>query len=210
MGWLASTAVIAWACTIGCAVSVLWVRGWIRRLRRLALVAVGVSFSVLLTALLILARAWEAFSGETLVATVTTQPVSQDAFILSYVPAGRTTSLVRAPFAADQWSISGGVIKWHPWLTALGLPSYHHPMRLEGRCSSPERQRIHPPTVVSLSASSTDRWWEWCYRWARWLPVIEAVYGSSAYVYAEPGVTHEIYVTPSGYLIKKRRMQPRE
>ena len=103
----------------------------------------------------------------------------------------------------NQWSISGGIVKWHPWLTAMGLKSYQRPLRLSGQFADLERQRTNFPTVHPL-ASQTDWVWEWLYRLDPYLPFVEAVYGSAAYAYVEPGVIQEVFVTPSGYVIKRR------
>lgn len=174
------------------------------RLRRGLVALVCAALGMACAALLVLAHAFGSFAGETLVATVTTQRTSPDAFILTYHPAewpveveGRTVSL-----EGDQWMISGGIVKWHPWLTMLGLPSYQKPLRLSGQFSRAEQQRRRPPSVEVLEPG-VDRLWEWCYRAAAYLPFVEAVYGSAAFVYVEPGVTQEVYVTPSGYLIKR-------
>ena len=50
-----------------------------------------------------------------------------------------------------------------------------------------------------------DRVWEWLYRAEPSVPFIDAVYGSAAYVYVESGTIQEIYVTPSGYVIKRQK-----
>ena len=86
----------------------------------------------------------------------------------------------------------------------MGVRSYHQPRRLSGQCADLERQRAQPPTVYPL-APDVDWIWELAYRLDPYLPFVEAVYGSSAYAYVEAGVTQEVYVTPSGYLIKRGR-----
>ena len=112
----------------------------------------------------------------------------------------RTTRIFR--LRGDQWTISGGIVKWHPWLTALGLRSYHKPSRVSGQFSELQRQRHNWPTVEALEPD-TDRFWEVLYWADPYLPFVEAAYGSSAYVYVEPQWVQEVYVTPSGYLIKR-------
>ena len=94
-----------------------------------------------------------------------------------------------------------------PLLTALGWKSYHRPMRLSGQFSSAAQQRSHLPTVSVLEPAVIDRLWEGAYWADAYLPFVEAVYGSSAYVYVQPGLVQEIYVTPSGYLIKSPRQE---
>ena len=160
----------------------------------------------LLGALLLVLHAFHVLAGETLVASVTTQRLSPETFEVTYLPAGAGPSdALRAQLRGDQWAVSGGVVKWHPWLTALGVPNYHKPLRLSGQFARLERLRLEPPSVAAIGPLQEDRLWEALYRWAPALPGIEAVYGSSAYVYVEPRITQEIYVTSSGYLIKRAR-----
>jgi len=75
-------------------------------------------------------------------------------------------------------------------------------MRISGQFSRLDQQRARPPTVYPVGPL-IDRVWEAFYRADPYLPFVEAVYGSSAYVYVEPGVAQEVYVTSSGYLIKR-------
>jgi len=184
--------------------------GWGVRLRRGLAALACAGLGVLCGTLLVLVHAFGSFAGETLVATVTTRRVAPDEFVLTYHPAewpaevpGRAMSL-----QGDQWMISGGIVKWHPWLTALGLRSYHKPLRLSGQ-SSRAAQPGGRLTTVEVLEPGVDRFWEWLYRADPYLPFVEAVYGSAAYVYVEPDVTQEVYVTPSGYLIKRRQRKNR-
>jgi hypothetical protein len=205
--FLAVTTVIIWLISLWLGVSGLRGRGLVRKLRRLLAAGACASLGVVLGTLLIVLHAFHAFSGETLVAQVTTRRLSPGAFELTYTPApagGGEATAKRVQLRGDQWSINGGIVKWHPWLTAIGLRSYHKPTRLSGQFSNLEQQRSRLPTVYPLEPHA-DRLWEALYWFDPHLPFVEAVYGSSAYVYVEPGVVQEIYVTPSGYLIKRSR-----
>ena len=196
---------LMWFMALGLGMSAVRRPGLVRKLRRLLVAAVFAILGILLGALLILLHLFYAFSGETLIAQVTTQRLSPGEFELTYTPANSPEDLsTRIHLRGDQWSISGGVVKWHPWLTAVGVRSYHKPMRLSGQFSNVEQQRTHLPTVYPLEPGA-DRFWEALYWADPYLPFVEAVYGSSAYVYVEPDVVQEIYVAPSGYLIKRAR-----
>ena len=202
MVWLAAASIMVWLISFGFIVGAVRGPGIVRRMKRLFAAAVWSMFGVLLGGLLILMHAFHAFTGETLVAQVTIQSLAPGETALTYRPApGGPPQTVR--IRGDQWAVSGGIIKWHPWLTVAGLTSYHKPMRISGQFSSLERQRTQPPTVYALEPG-TDAVWECAYRLSRYLPVIDAVYGSSAYAYINPGDTYDVYVTPSGYVINRR------
>ena len=204
MSFLAAATTVIWGLALFFGLRVFARGSWLVRLRRL-LVTIGcAALGMLCATLLVVGRAFGAFVGETLVATVTTQRAAPNEFLLTYRPAqqpgaagARTVSLL-----GDQWMISGGIVKWHPWLTALGLPSYHKPLRLSGQFSRADQHRSRPPSVEVLEPR-VDRLWEWFYRADPYLPFVEAVYGSAAYVYVEPDWVQDVYVTPSGYLIKR-------
>ena len=182
--------------------------GLLKMLQQLLAATILACAGLLLSGFLLLVHFFQAFAGETLVATITTRRLSSASFELSYAPSGtgEDARTQKIQLEGDQWWISGGIVKWHPWLTALGLSSYHKPMRLGGQFSHPG---THGQTLQSdfLDLSpGTDWFWEMLYRLDPYLPCIEAVYGSSAYVYVEPRWTQEVYVTPSGYLIKRARI----
>ncbi|MBI4598102.1 MAG: hypothetical protein HY737_06880 [Candidatus Omnitrophica bacterium] len=174
----------------------------LRAIQRALVTTVIIVILLLAAALFAALHALQAFSSETLVGTVTTQPLSAEAFDLTYVPAASPLQRHTARLHGDQWVISGGIVKWHPWLTALGVPSYHRPRLISGQFSDPATQRARFPTVYELTPNA-DWVWELLYWIKPLLPFIEAVYGSSAYVYVEPGITQSVYVTPSGYLINR-------
>ena len=203
MPLLMLSTITVWGVSLWCVVKALRGPGIVRRLRWLIVGAGSGGLGGLLAALLVILQAFQAFSGETLVARVTMRRMAPEEFELTYAPSDVTSPVATVRLRGDQWAISGGIVKWHPWLTALGLKSYHRPTRLAGQFSSLAQQRTQLPTVYSL-IPDRDWLWERLYWLAPALPFIEAVYGSSAYVFVEPRATFELYVTPSGYLIKRR------
>jgi hypothetical protein len=150
----------------------------------------------------VISHALQALGDETLVAEVVVRRLGPEQAEVTYRPAqGGAPRTFR--LQGDHWAVSGGIIKWHPLLTAMGLKSDHKPLRISGQFSSLQRQRSTLPTVFPLEPG-TDLVWEVVYRLSSALPFIEAVYGSSAYTYLEPDRIQAIYVTPSGYLIKRQ------
>jgi hypothetical protein len=203
MDWLLVATAGVWLLALWSALGVLRGPGVLRRARRLADMAFCAVLGLVLAGLLVITRAFLAFSGETFVAQIATRRVSPLEFELTYTPASNSPAR-QVRLRGDQWTVSGGIVKWHPWLTALGWTSYHKPMRLSGQFSRLEEQRRQTPSVEPLYEPGVDRVWETFYWADPALPFVEAVYGSSAYAYVEPDAVQEIYVTPSGYLIKRK------
>ncbi len=203
-------AVLAWAFAALAIAAGIRGPGLVRRLQALVVGLALVCLALLLTGGVVLLRAFESFAGETLVAKVRCHRTGPEAFELTYLPADAPPSSVRTiSLRGDQWAIAGGIVKWHRWLTAAGVPTYHRVLRLSGQFSDVARERQHPPTVEAL-APETDLVWELLYKADPYLPFVEAVYGSAAFVYAEPGRVQEVYVTPSGYMIKRAPFAPLE
>jgi hypothetical protein len=203
MRWLVIVTIVVWALALWSAIGIVRGPGIFGRARRLFNTVFYGSFGAVLLTALIFLRAFLAFSGETHVAEVTTRRLSPVDFELTYTPVGagqgRTVTL-----RGDQWTVSGGIVKWHRWLTAAGWPSYHKPIRVSGQFSDLAAQRREPATAESVAEPGVDRFWEAAYWADPYLPFVDAVYGSSAYAYVEPGAIQDVYVTPSGYLIKNR------
>ncbi len=217
MGSLGAATLVAWLVGLGCLVQMARVRGLLRRFRWFVATLIFASVGIGLGSTLLILQTMQMFAGETLIARVTTQRLGDDEFELEYVPlpaprarqAGvDATALqpIHTRLRGNQWMVSGGIVKWHPWLTVLGLKSYHKPLRLSGQYSDLNQQRTHLPTVHALAPN--DRVWEALYWATPYLPFIDATYGSSALVYVEPSTTFEVFVSPTGYLIKRRAGRP--
>lgn len=191
-----------WLVSLWGFIAVLRGPGVVRRLSRLVSVLVRLGIALALSSIVILLHFFRTFSSETLVAHVAAKKLGELQFLVTYIPVDDSPP-VEAEIAGDQWSVSGGIVKWHPLLTVFGFKSYHCPMRLSGQFADITQQRSHLPSVVALKPFGLDRFWEALYWMDPYLPMVEAVYGSSAYAYLEPAIIQDVYVSNSGYLIKR-------
>ena len=176
--------------------------------------------NLLLTLLTLLCLAWVVASGALAVALRTyavftrEEPVATVAcvrldgmpphFQVRYTPVGQPgTNLSPQTFelVGDQWTVSGEILKWHPWLTLAGFRPVHKPTRISGRFANIALERALQPTAFDLNGG-TDFLWSCLHRYGRWLPFAEAVYGNDVFTYADPDRTFTIYITPSGYIVK--------
>ena len=164
----------------------------------LAALACGVAALMLAATL----RVYQVFTAETLVARVRCEaPGPGSRFRLQYTPVGGLAETY--DLAGDQWAIDGEIVKWHPRLVLLGFKTVHKPTRIGGRFSNIYRETAQPPTAFELNGG-LDPAWQTLYRLRSYVPGVEAVYGSSAYTFVEPGVEELVYVTTSGYLVKPK------
>lgn len=102
---------------------------------------------------------------------------------------------------ADEWVIEGRIIKWEDIFNLFGARTYWRLERIRSRFYDTEAEKRNAAFIFDLQ-DGPDRVWFFVYRLKRFLPFIDAVYGSSAFVPFEAGKDFEVYVTKSGLLIK--------
>lgn len=208
MGWLALLGILtglvgAWQLRLA-----LVRPGLLVRLRRAVAGLVFGALAALSLGLVVALRSFEAFAASRPVARVQCRWVGERTFDLRWIALQDGSPQAPRTFRlnGDQWSVSGGIVKWHPWLTALGVPSYQKVTRISGRYASLQEEIAQPPTAVELNGG-VDRWWKWLYRLDPYLPFVEAVYGSAAFLSVNPTLDAQVEATPSGYLIRQVRRQ---
>lgn len=105
------------------------------------------------------------------------------------------------PFKADEWVIEGRIIKWKGFLSLLGLKSYYHLERISGRYFDIEKEKTMPRIAYSLM-EKPDKLWFFVYKYQKLFPIIDAVYGSSAFVPFAPGKRFQIFITNTGFMLR--------
>ncbi len=193
-----------------CLIGVVRGYGLMAKLRYLLLAMVFGTFGSLCLGLELALHAFQAFEASAPVAEVRTRWVGEQAFELTWTPV--KDNIWERPVAqtfqlkGDQWAVSGGIVKWAPWLTAIGFASYHKPTRISGRYVNTVEETQTAPTAYDLNGGMDSLWW-WFYRMTPYLPFIHATYGSTAYTFANPAIVCEVSITPSGYMIASTRPQ---
>ena len=160
-----------------------------------AAAAVGVAVLTLAAGL----RVYDVFTRETLIARVHCTTLAPQQFLLRYqsVDGARREYALRG----DEWMMDGLILKWHPCLILLGLQTVQKPVRIGGRYTDVHDQTANYPIAYDLNGG-VDWTWRLLQAVGRYWPGVEAVYGSSAYVPADPGVAYGVYAAASGYMIK--------
>ncbi|MDX1514455.1 MAG: hypothetical protein R3174_12015 [Gammaproteobacteria bacterium] len=102
----------------------------------------------------------------------------------------------------DEWQIDARVLKWHGFANLLGLDSHYRLERLSGRFADLATERIGPRTVYSLASPAGLDLWAIANRYKKWIPMVDAIYGSAAYLPMANGARFEISVTQSGLVAR--------
>lgn len=101
----------------------------------------------------------------------------------------------------DDWQLDARVVKWTGLGTLLGLPPLYRLERLSGRYENLQQARSQVPGVVGLSRDPglalTD-----LNRYARWMPLEDARYGSATYLPMANGAEYAVSLSNTGLLAR--------
>ncbi|GAB4114587.1 MAG: hypothetical protein Tsb0027_03640 [Wenzhouxiangellaceae bacterium] len=116
----------------------------------------------------------------------------------------------------DDFRIEAQFTKWQLWTRLLDLQPYYRLERLSGRYQDHDEELSKPRSVVDLTRLSEDasalplpelnQLAGWL---PDWLPLLDARYGSAAYLPMRDGASYRIMVTSSG-LIARAQQAPAE
>jgi len=102
----------------------------------------------------------------------------------------------------DEWQIDARVLKWHGAAVLIGFDTLYRLDRLSGRYRDLSKERTGPRTVYSLSEEPGLDLWMIAKRYARWIPWVDAVYGSATYMPMVDGAHYIVSVSSSGLLAR--------
>lgn len=102
----------------------------------------------------------------------------------------------------DEWQIDARVLKWHGFANLLGLDSHYRLERLSGRFADLATERSGPRTVFTLARPAGLDLWDIAHRHERWIPLVDAIYGSAAYLPMANGARFEVSITQSGLIAR--------
>ena len=202
-----STLVIAGVCLL--LVGALFVRaGWSSvRGGRWAGGGVRALLGVLLLALAALAatitigiHGYRALTLEVLAANVKTEPVGPQRFRATIVLPDRRLAMYE--LAGDAFYIDAHILKWHPAANLLGLHTAYELDRVGGRYNAIADERTKPHTMYSLAPARRLDLFSLARRFPLFRPLVDAEYGSAAFVAATRPVEYEVRVSTTGLLMR--------
>jgi hypothetical protein len=102
----------------------------------------------------------------------------------------------------DEWQIDARVLKWHGTAVLIGFDTLYRLDRLSGRYWDLSKERTGPRTVYSLSEEPGLDLWMIAKKYARWIPWVDAVYGSATYMPMVDGAHYTVSVSSTGLLAR--------
>lgn len=110
-------------------------------------------------------------------------------------PSGETQHLA---LRGDEWQIDARVLKWRALANIAGFDTAYRLERIAGRYSNIDQERNAPRTVYALNPPDRVDVWTLVRAWHRYVPWIDALYGSAVYLPMTDGALYEVVVTQSG------------
>lgn len=184
----------------------------LRRLRRIRLFTgtlqslVGLALMVLAAAAFLVAPSlysYHRFTHETAVAELNFKRSAPQQFRTLLTPAEGSSQVFE--MQGDEWQLDARVLKWRGLGTLIGLDGIYRLERLSGRFRDLQRERQGPRSVHAL-ARADDRWdiWTLAQRYNRWLPLVDAVYGSAAYLPMADGARFDVNLGTQGLIARPK------
>jgi hypothetical protein len=181
-----------------------------RYVMALVLSIVGISVGLSALSLVVMLQGWRAFTHKTHVAELQCIELGQHKLRVYLVPIdgdGARGATEIYDLDGDQWQVGGDVMRFRPFMTALGVQPVFRLSRVEGRWNSAADANTHHGTAFDRAPPSTA--WLGLYRGAdkapmRWL--VDGAHGQAVSQLPDRRAVYDIYVTPNGYIVDKRSL----
>lgn len=118
--------------------------------------------------------------------------------LLTY-PSGATQRLA---LSGDEWQIDARVLKWRAFANLVGFDTAYRLERISGRYADIARERTAERTVYALNPPDRVDVWTLLRSWRRYVPWVDALYGSAVYLPMEDGARYQILVSQSGLVAR--------
>jgi len=108
----------------------------------------------------------------------------------------------RYALEGDEWQLDARVLKWDAKANLLGLDARYKLERLSARFRDLERERRGPRSVHDLAETAGLDIWAAAREYPQWLPWVDAVFGSAAYLPMANGAEYQVALSQSGLIAR--------
>ncbi len=182
----------------------------VQRLRRARFLAAGSSalfglvFLVIAGGFFIVAlnlRTYARLTYEQPVAELVFEARGPQSYLVSVtqIPSG---SLQILQVNGDEWQMDARVLKWRSWANVLGLNTQYRLERFSGRYRDIEQERSAPRSVFPLADNPGVDVWTLAANKSRWVPFVDAVYGSATYLPMANGARYQVTMSQTGLVAR--------
>src|SRR5881628_750815 len=173
-----------------------WLGGLIRTLVGALLLCLGVLAATISAGI----RGYRALTYEEVAAKVKTEPVGLQRFRATIVLPDQRLAMYE--LAGDAFYVDAHILKWHPAANLLGLHTAYELDRVGGRYNAIADERTKPHTMYTLARARRLDLFSLVRRFPLFRPLVDAEYGSAAFVAATRPVEYEVRVSTTGLLMR--------
>lgn len=170
-----------------------WLLQWIKGTAGLLFVGIALYMSLFALNL----YGYSEYAEEVSVATVSFRQVEQQSYIATITRIDGSAEEYR--LKGDQWQLDARVIKWKFPFSAFGLKPGYQLDRISGRYFALEDERSRERTVFGLHRDPVG-FDIWQTAKDRWSFIVDAQYGSAAFLPMADGALYDVAVGPSGLI----------
>ena len=168
-----------------------------------SLIGISVIFTAIVCAMLkIYLTSYQVFTARTKVATIRClKPWGGNSSLdITFHTGDLTDTKEVYPFGAEELVVEARIVKWANLLGLLGIQNYYRLERVSGRYFKIEDEKEKQRFVYGIYKNQDILWWL-IYKYQKFIPGIDAVYGNSVFVPFEDGKIFEVYITRTGLMI---------
>lgn len=104
--------------------------------------------------------------------------------------------------AGDEWQLDVRVLKWKGAANLLGLDAQYRLDRIQGRYRSAEQARNGERSIHELARTEGLDLWTVAQDHGRWMPWVDAVYGSATYLPMADGARYTVSMSQTGLVAR--------
>ena len=104
--------------------------------------------------------------------------------------------------SGDEWQLDGRILKWQGPAVWAGMDPLFRLERLSGRYRDIEQERTAPRSVDPLAPETGLNLWQMARTLGRWLPWVDAVYGSSVYLPMADDARYLVSISHNGLVAR--------
>jgi len=165
--------------------------------------AAGLVFLLLAAAALALVmnlRTYQRLTSETPAGELDLSRVAPHQYdaVLTYPDGTAAVFLLRG----DEWQVDARILKWQGTVNLLGFDSALKLDRISGRYTDIADERTQPRTVYQLRSPETIDFWDLARRYHRWLPWVDALYGTATFLPMADKGSYEISASQTGLIAR--------
>lgn len=102
----------------------------------------------------------------------------------------------------DEWQLDARMLKWHGPAVIAGMDSHYRLERLSGRYSDIDQERGGERSVHPMGYDHGVDLWRIAREHDRFVPWVDAVYGSATYLPMQDGARYRVRVSQTGLLAR--------